>query len=216
MRTPRRSAVACSARAADGRRDGRGELVIDDAVEIADAQRAEDEDRGAHAGLPQRDPLLDVRAREHRGAFGLERQADRRGAVAVGVGLDDGDDRRPGRTWVRQSGGRSKKAGDGAVVRPDGVEVDVRDGLSNHVVASAFRRKSAPIARLPAEAGSHALAAVGSHAPLLRYCAPWARFSNRVYWLRNDSFTVPIGPLRCLPMMISAMPCSSGFASSLS
>jgi hypothetical protein len=36
---------------------------------------------GAHAGLPQRDRLLDVRAREHRGAFGLERQADRRGAV---------------------------------------------------------------------------------------------------------------------------------------
>jgi hypothetical protein len=38
------------------------------------------------------------------------------------------------------------------------------------------------------------------------HCTPCARLSNRVYWLRNDSFTEPIGPLRCLPMMISAIP----------
>ena len=116
--------------------------VIDDAVEIADAQGAEDEDRGAHAGLPQRDPLLDVRAREHRGAFGLERQADRRGAVAVGVGFHDGDDR-AARPDVGPPVRRAiQKAGDGAVVRPDGVEIDVRDGLPNHAgVASAFSRK---------------------------------------------------------------------------
>ena len=32
-----------------------------------------------------------------------------------------------------------------------------------------------------------------------------SRFSKRVYSLRNASLTVPIGPLRCLPMMISAI-----------
>ena len=41
---------------------------------------------------------------------------------------------------------------------------------------------------------------------------PAARFSNRVYCLRNASRTVPVGPLRCLPMMISAMPSASGCA----
>ena len=76
------------------RRNGRRELVFDDALEIADAERTEHEDRGADTGLPQGDPLLDVGAGEHRGAFGLERQPDLRGAVAVGVRLDDGDDGR--------------------------------------------------------------------------------------------------------------------------
>ena len=74
MRTPRRAAVACSARAADGVEMVGVSCVIEDAVEIADAQRTEDEDRGADAGLAQHDPFLDVGAREHRGAFGLERE----------------------------------------------------------------------------------------------------------------------------------------------
>ena len=34
----------------------------------------------------------------------------------------------------------------------------------------------------------------------------WASDSKRVYSLRNVSFTVPVGPLRCLAMMISAIP----------
>ena len=33
-----------------------------------------------------------------------------------------------------------------------------------------------------------------------------ARFSNRVMGLMKASLTVPVGPLRCLPMMISATP----------
>ncbi len=36
-------------------------------------------------------------------------------------------------------------------------------------------------------------------------------FSKRVYWFMNASVTVPIGPLRCFAMMISAMFSSSGF-----
>ncbi len=35
-----------------------------------------------------------------------------------------------------------------------------------------------------------------------------AKFSKRVYSPRKVSRTVPIGPLRCLPMMISATPLS--------
>src|SRR5258705_13476958 len=36
--------------------------------------------------------------------------------------------------------------------------------------------------------------------------APVARLANRVCSRRNASFTVPVGPLRCLARMISAMP----------
>ncbi len=32
-----------------------------------------------------------------------------------------------------------------------------------------------------------------------------ARFSKRVWFFWKNSFTVPVGPLRCLPMMTSAM-----------
>src|SRR5207342_279884 len=35
-----------------------------------------------------------------------------------------------------------------------------------------------------------------------------ARLSKRVYSPKNFSFTVPVGPFRCLPMMISARPLS--------
>ncbi len=63
------------------------------AVEVADAQRPEHEDRHTHAGLSQHDGFFDVRAREHRGASLLERARHLRRAVAVGVGLDDCDDR---------------------------------------------------------------------------------------------------------------------------
>ena len=38
---------------------------------------------------------------------------------------------------------------------------------------------------------------------------PCARFSKRVYSLMNASLAVPVGPFRCLPMMISATPCAS-------
>src|SRR6266436_509021 len=39
---------------------------------------------------------------------------------------------------------------------------------------------------------------------------PSAMDSNRVQCLRNAILTRPMGPLRCLAMMISARPCSSG------
>jgi hypothetical protein len=39
-----------------------------------------------------------------------------------------------------------------------------------------------------------------------RQLARHSRFSKRVNSLMKASLTVPVGPLRCLPMMISAMP----------
>src|SRR5438132_14363155 len=41
---------------------------------------------------------------------------------------------------------------------------------------------------------------------------PVARFSKRVNSLMNASLTTPVGPLRCLPMMISATPSPSAGA----
>ncbi len=39
---------------------------------------------------------------------------------------------------------------------------------------------------------------------------PSARDSNRVQCFKNAIRTLPIGPFRCLEMMISALPCNSG------
>ena len=47
-------------------------------------------------------------------------------------------------------------------------------------------------------------------APLL----PGARLSHFISGFRKASFTVPVGPLRCLPMMTSAMPLVSSFSGS--
>ena len=47
--------------------------MIEHAVEIADAERAEDQDRRANAGLAQIDALFDVGHGQHRRARGLER-----------------------------------------------------------------------------------------------------------------------------------------------
>ena len=81
-----------------GRRGRRGnrrrQRVREEAVEVADAERAEHQNRGADAGVAQRDPLLDIRAREHGRPRALEREADFPRAVAVGVRLDDTDDSR--------------------------------------------------------------------------------------------------------------------------
>ena len=90
--TPRRGRLH-RARGA-GRRDRRRQRELEQAVEIADAQRAEHENRHAHAGLPEHDALFDIGARQHRRARLLERERDAWRAVTVGVGLDDGDDRR--------------------------------------------------------------------------------------------------------------------------
>lgn len=45
------------------------------------------------------------------------------------------------------------------------------------------------------------------HSPPWKFCAP-AKLSNFVYWPTNVSLTGPIGPLRCLPIMTSAVPLS--------
>ena len=62
------------------RRDGWREPAIEQAVEIADAQRAEDENLRFHAGRAQRRAFLDVGTRQQIGAglFQRPRPPDRR------------------------------------------------------------------------------------------------------------------------------------------
>ena len=73
-------------------RDRGREAVLEHAIEIADAERTEDQNLGRHAGLAEDDRLFDVGARENRGAGVLQRERDRRRTMAVRVGLDDADD----------------------------------------------------------------------------------------------------------------------------
>src|SRR5439155_17790999 len=44
---------------------------------------------------------------------------------------------------------------------------------------------------------------------VIRQELPTSRFSNRVNSRMNASLTTPVGPLRCLPTISSAMPCAS-------
>ena len=75
-----------------GRRDGRRQPAVEQAVEIADAERAEHQDLGPHAGGAQHRSFLDVGAGEQIGAGLLERARHLARAVPVGVRLDDGND----------------------------------------------------------------------------------------------------------------------------
>ena len=100
-----RAAAACERRAADRRRDGRRQVVREDAVEIADAQRAEDEDRRRDARPRAATTPSSMSAHASIAAPAARaRSADRRRAVTVGIRLDDGDDpRRPDRPVPRRA-----------------------------------------------------------------------------------------------------------------
>ena len=80
-----------------GRGGNRGRQVeFEDAVEIADAEGAEDQNGNADAGTAEDDALLDVGAGEHCRAGALEGQSDLARTVPIGVGFDDRDDARRG------------------------------------------------------------------------------------------------------------------------
>ena len=74
------------------RRNGGREGVLEQSIEVAYAQRAEDKDWHADAGATQDDALFDIGARQHPRAGLFERERHASGAMAVGVGLDDRDD----------------------------------------------------------------------------------------------------------------------------
>ena len=80
---------------------------------MADAQRAEHQDRHRHAGASQDDPFLDVGAREHGGACLLQRTRHAPVAMPVGVGLDHRDDGRRS----RRSAGRGRERRASAIAR---------------------------------------------------------------------------------------------------
>ncbi len=117
-------------------RNRRRQVVLEDAGEIADAQRAEDQDPRARARLAQLDALLDVGDREPGRARLFERAGDANRPVPVGVGLDDGDDARRGRRPARRRPIERRLArqirDDRLIVGARRIEIDVRGGAANH------------------------------------------------------------------------------------
>ena len=69
---------------------------------VDDRDRVEHPDRGTDPASPQGEGLVEGRHAEAVGAGGLERAGDGHGAVAVGVGLDDGMDRHAGPPSARR------------------------------------------------------------------------------------------------------------------
>jgi hypothetical protein len=116
------------------RRHRRRQLVVEDPVDVADAERAEDQDRDGDAAFAQLDPFGDVGAGQHRRARGFERQPDAHRPVPVGVGFDHADDARPGLLGgpiadaAGGGAGRGDEAGEGAEVAGERVEVDAGEG----------------------------------------------------------------------------------------
>jgi len=74
-----------------GRRDRGNQPAIEQPIQLADAERAEHENRCAHTSGPQRRPFLDVRTRQQVGAGILERVRDLSRTVAVRVRFHDRD-----------------------------------------------------------------------------------------------------------------------------
>src|SRR5205807_10416616 len=108
-------------------RDGGRQAAIEEPVEIADAERAENENLARHARRPQRGALLDVGAGEQVRTGLLERVRDGPRAVPVRVGLHDGDRAgRPLAAFPRQM------LDDVTVVELERVEIDPRNGGTDH------------------------------------------------------------------------------------
>jgi hypothetical protein len=111
------------------RRDRRRQRILEQTLQIADAQRTKDKDRQAHAGAPQHHALFDVRTGEHRRPRLLERDPHGPGSVPVGVGFDNGDDRRAAGSGLRAAGQERSNRSKVGLQR---AEVDVRDSAADH------------------------------------------------------------------------------------
>lgn len=103
--------------------------------------------------------------------------------MSIPVRLDHRDDLR--------GGVASEYGADSAKVGRHGVEIDVGVSRSDHGTDRFCRRARSK----------------------RRYSYEAARLENVVYGFTKASLTTPVGPLRCLPTMISANPSSSGLSS---
>ena len=123
----RRLHGACGARRGDRRR----QPAVEQAVQIADAEGAEDQYVRLHAGGAQLGPFLDIGARQQIGAGVLERARDLAGAVAVRIRLDHRNRaRRPGGPFAREV------FGDVSEVARDSAQIDAGDGGTDHASPS--------------------------------------------------------------------------------
>ena len=115
-------------------RDGRRQPAIEQAIEIADAQRAEDQNLRAHSRIAQHRAFFDVRACHEIRSGVLERAGNLSCAVAVRVGFHHRN--QAGRAIASLTGQVLDNA---AVVRLEGTQVDSGDSRTNHVNPIAFR-----------------------------------------------------------------------------
>jgi len=117
------------------------------------------------------------------------------GTYAGTAALRGPDSRRPGRAAAGSAGQASRRLGEvggglEGMGRAVGRRASWRLRPGAHREKASEKRRHAP----PTALGT------------ARQKSPGARFSNLAKALRKAVFTVPVGPLRCLPMMISAMP----------
>src|SRR5690606_32740744 len=150
------------------------------------------QDRYRNAGPAQRDALLHEGDPELVHALRLQVAGDTHQPVAVGIGLDDAHHR------------HADAAADRAQVARERVEVDDDPGgaLDGGIVHGAIRAHPAGTA-----------SAAGARRRYSKLpTVSCARLSKRVYSPKNFSLKLPVGPFRCLPMMISARPLSGEFS----
>jgi hypothetical protein len=122
-----------------GRRDRRRQAAIEQAVQVADAQGAEDQDFRLNPGRAQRRPFFDIGAGEQIGTHRFEGARHLHGTVTVRVRLDHRNRPRRGvGALVRQVVDDSTK------VVFERAEIDARDGRTDHAWAprSSCRRGS--------------------------------------------------------------------------
>ena len=164
----------------------RDQAVLDEIGGGAGQRAVEDGDLAARRECARSAIALVERRDEEQPAAGAARAgATGAGAEAVGVGLDDGGARAPARAAPRSS----------RQFVDDRAEVDLENGAAARRVGSRL---------LPATTARYAAAGV-SQPPPGRRSGPM-KLSNFVVSASKCSFTLPIGPWRCLAMMISAVP----------
>ena len=146
-----------------GARDRRRQVVAEHAVDVADTERAEHQDRPAITGLAQLDPLLDVGDREPLGPGLRERAGDGYGPVAVGVGLDDRKDARrgAGRRRPRRLRPLCTVGGQRTVIALGPRQVDPRRGAANHVPGARGMNLVCPAMKAGLDRAGRAVALLG-------------------------------------------------------
>src|SRR5262249_35815532 len=120
-----------------GSRNSRRQRTVEQPVEVAHAERAENKNLRANARATERGSLLDVGARNDSRSSSLQRTRNLSGAVAVCVRLDDGNRRGRHISWLAV---RVEKVDDVTEIGLKSGEVDACDRRANHEAARLSKR----------------------------------------------------------------------------